>query len=206
MARRKSIDPERILDAAERVLINRGMYSLTLDMVAAEAGISKGGLTYTFASKETLMLALLDRDVTRFRAKLKSWGKKEDRLSYPELRGFLEVCRNSSALTEKKIGGILAAVQHAPGSLKVMRSYIRWMQSKFPSDTEQDRRARLVFYATQGLFLMQGFGLLTLTATERKLVVEDFVSFLTEPARSSPRQGRSAAEGRRRSARCCAPD
>lgn len=183
MTRRKSIDPDRILDAAERVLLRRGTHSLTLDMVAAEAGISKGGLTYTFASKEALLSALLDRDVTRFRATLKLLRKKEGCHSYPELCGFLEVCRNSSPLAEKKVGALVAAVQHAPGSLKAMRSYLKWMLSKFPSDTEQDRRARLVFYATQGLFLLQGFGLLTLTAAKRKLAVEDFVSFLTEPAR-----------------------
>jgi hypothetical protein len=57
------------------------------------------------------------------------------------------------------------------------------MLSKFSPDTEQGRRARLVFYATQGLFLLQGFGLLTLTGAKRKLIVDDFVSFLAEPAR-----------------------
>jgi AcrR family transcriptional regulator len=183
MTRKKSIDADRILDAAERVLLKRGMYGLTLDRVAAEAGISKGGLTYTFASKEALCAALLDRDVARFRATLKPLGKKGGDRSYPELRGFLEVCRSRSVLTEKKVGALVAAVQHAPGSLKAVRSYLTWMLSKFSPDTEQGRRARLVFYATQGLFLLQGFGLLTLTGAKRKLIVDDFVSFLAEPAR-----------------------
>jgi hypothetical protein len=53
------------------------------------------------------------------------------------------------------------------------------MLSKFSPRSEQGRRARMVFYATQGLVLLQGCGLVTLPAAERKLIVEDFVSFLT---------------------------
>jgi AcrR family transcriptional regulator len=183
MARRKNIDPDRILDAAHRVMLDRGAQTLTLDMVAAEAGISKGGLTYTFATKEALLSALLDRDVARFHAKLSPQPKAGNSQPYPELRRLLDVCRNSPSQPEKKVGVILAAVLHAPGSLKTTRAFLKWMLSKFSSKTEHGRRARLVFYATAGLFLLQGFGLLRLAATRRRLIVEDFVSFLTEPAR-----------------------
>lgn len=182
MTRKKSIDPDRILDAAERILAARGAYSLTLDMVAAEAGISKGGLTYTYPTKEALLSAMLDRGVTRLRAKLKPQRKAERAQSCPELHRWLAICRDNSNINEVKIGAILAALQHAPSSLASIRSYIRWMLSKFAPDTELGRRARLVFYATQGLFLLQGFGLLTLTAAKRKLILDDFVSFLAERA------------------------
>jgi AcrR family transcriptional regulator len=178
MTRKKSIDPERILDAAERILSARGAHSLTLDMVAAEAGISKGGLTYSFPTKEALLSAMLDRGIARLRARLKPQRGSERALPCPELRRWLGICRGNSKVNEVKIGAILAALQHAPGSLKSTRSYIRWMLSKFAPDTELGRRARLVFYATQGLFLLQGFGLLTLTAAKRKRIMDDFVSFL----------------------------
>jgi AcrR family transcriptional regulator len=178
MTRKKSIDRERILDAAERVLMKRGAYALTLDVVAAEAGISKGGLTYTFATKEALLTALLDRGVSRFCTRHTPSREPDRGLPHPELRSFLKVCLESSALTEKKVRAILAAILHAPGALKATRSYLDWMLSKFASNTEQGRRARLVFYATQGLFLLQGFDLVTLPAARRKLIVKDFVSFL----------------------------
>lgn len=178
MTRTKRIDPDHILDAADRIVVLRGAYALTLDMVAAEAGISKGGLTYTFATKEALLSALLDRDVARLRGGLKPARESDRAPPYPELRAFLEVCRSNSVVTERKVATILAAVQRAPGSLKSTRAYLSWMLSKFSDDTEQGRRARLVFYATQGLIFLQGFGLLTLTAAKRKLLVEDFLSFL----------------------------
>jgi hypothetical protein len=73
---------------------------------------------------------------------------------------------------------MLAALMYAPSALKSTRSYLQWMLSKFSPDTAQGRRARLVFFAMQGLFLMEGFGLLPLTATKRKLLVEEFNNYL----------------------------
>ena len=42
LARQRSIDPEAVLDAAERVVIRDGAANLTLDAVAVEAGIRQG--------------------------------------------------------------------------------------------------------------------------------------------------------------------
>ncbi|MFM7414309.1 MAG: helix-turn-helix domain-containing protein, partial [Alphaproteobacteria bacterium] len=53
--------PTRILDAAENLIIARGVAAMTLEAVAREAGVSKGGLLYHFASKEALLEALLGR-------------------------------------------------------------------------------------------------------------------------------------------------
>ena len=49
----------RILDAAETIVRARGVPGLTLEAAAREAGVSKGGLLYHFASKEALLAALL---------------------------------------------------------------------------------------------------------------------------------------------------
>src|SRR5881227_3806920 len=51
----------RILDAAETIVRDKGVTGLTLDAAAREAGVSKGGLLYHFASKEALAAGLLDR-------------------------------------------------------------------------------------------------------------------------------------------------
>lgn len=58
---------DRILTALRTVLAERGSGGVTLESVAAEAGISKGGLLYHFPSKEALYEGILDRcesDVT----------------------------------------------------------------------------------------------------------------------------------------------
>ena len=46
MARPRTIDLDRVLDAGERVVMRDGASNLTLDAVATEAGISKGSVLY----------------------------------------------------------------------------------------------------------------------------------------------------------------
>src|ERR1700692_1829110 len=52
LTRKKEIDRDRILDAAERVILESGGRNFTLDAVAERAGISKGGLVYSFPTKD----------------------------------------------------------------------------------------------------------------------------------------------------------
>ncbi|WET79456.1 TetR/AcrR family transcriptional regulator [Amycolatopsis sp. QT-25] len=52
---------ERILDSYEGILIEQGPGGVTLEAVAAHAGVSKGGLLYHFGSKEALVDGLLER-------------------------------------------------------------------------------------------------------------------------------------------------
>lgn len=86
-----------LLDAAIRVLSRDGMGALTLDAVAREAGVSKGGLTHHFATKDALIAAMLEhfaqrllRELDRFAADDPDLGGRRVRammkVAYPELR------------------------------------------------------------------------------------------------------------------------
>ena len=66
---------DALLDAYQATLLDQGQHATTLTVVAARAGVSKGGLLYHFASKEALaeglitrMDALLDEDVAAMAA------------------------------------------------------------------------------------------------------------------------------------------
>src|SRR5438552_10278775 len=56
---------DRLLDAAEQVVARDGVANLTLDAVAREAGVSKGGLLYHCPSKSALITAVVERLATR---------------------------------------------------------------------------------------------------------------------------------------------
>ncbi|MEL5990413.1 TetR/AcrR family transcriptional regulator [Microbacterium phosphatis] len=65
---------EKVLDAFERVLVAEGERAATLETVAREAGVSKGGLLYHFGSREALeeglyarLRILVDEDVDAVR-------------------------------------------------------------------------------------------------------------------------------------------
>ncbi len=54
---------ERLLDAAERLLARYGYRKMTVDDLAAEAGIGKGTVYLSFPSKEDVVLGTVDRIV-----------------------------------------------------------------------------------------------------------------------------------------------
>ena len=52
---------QKVLDAAESLVMRQGIGSLTMDAVAAEGGMSKGGVMHHFRSKDALVEALVSR-------------------------------------------------------------------------------------------------------------------------------------------------
>jgi AcrR family transcriptional regulator len=58
----------RILEAAERLFAARGVGTVTMDEIAAEAGVGKGTLFRRFESREGLMAAVLDESERAWQA------------------------------------------------------------------------------------------------------------------------------------------
>ena len=52
---------DKLLDAAEAVVVRDGIGNLTLDAVAEESGMSKGGLLHHFRTKDKLVEAMVTR-------------------------------------------------------------------------------------------------------------------------------------------------
>ena len=73
---------EKILNAAEARLLAHGPSGLVLDAIAADAGISKGGLLHHFRTKEALVAGLCDRMLARFDEELAALSGAD-----PESRG-----------------------------------------------------------------------------------------------------------------------
>ncbi len=74
-----------ILRAVDRVLARHGLNALTIDKVATEAGMSKGGVIHYFATKQDLVMANLvsyhDRFFERRQACLATLPDTPDRLA-----------------------------------------------------------------------------------------------------------------------------
>src|SRR5215813_897027 len=62
------MDRDKMLDAAEAVIARQGIANVTLEAVAAEAGMSKGGLLHHFPTKDDLLEALVTRCAENWRA------------------------------------------------------------------------------------------------------------------------------------------
>lgn len=67
MGRRRAVDRNALLDAAETVIRRDGAARLTLEAVAAEAGISKASVLYELGSKQNLTHAVVARRVAEWK-------------------------------------------------------------------------------------------------------------------------------------------
>ena len=68
---------EQIMDAAEAIIAGKGIHKLSLAAIEERAGMSRGQLTYYFATKEAILLAVFERMLYRMIAQdLKKAGPK----------------------------------------------------------------------------------------------------------------------------------
>lgn len=85
---------ERILDAAQGCFIADGFHAATMATIAERAGIS-AGLTYRyFESKDAIVLAIIDRELQRRRARMSAKDGRED-LPEGMIDIFRELCSDS---------------------------------------------------------------------------------------------------------------
>jgi AcrR family transcriptional regulator len=63
--RRRQRTRETLLDAAEEIFVRRGVPGASMEEIAAEAGFSRAAIYAHFGSKDELLLAVMDRFITR---------------------------------------------------------------------------------------------------------------------------------------------
>jgi AcrR family transcriptional regulator len=105
---------EAILDAADRGLARFGYNKMTIDELAAEAGIGKGTVYLHFSSKEEVVLSHVDRIVERLCVRLERLAGQEKTAGE----------RIKAMLVERVVFRLLS-VQHYTESLNDVCSSIR---------------------------------------------------------------------------------
>ncbi|XBW58102.1 TetR family transcriptional regulator [Pectobacterium aroidearum] len=173
MARKKTIGNDQILDAAEQVLLRDGVHRFTLDAVAAEAGISKGGLVYSFPSKDLLIMTMLSRELARFEQEAQQQTARYANQPYADVLGHIAAIGQEEDETTSRAVGLLTALVHSPAMLEPVREFYRIRLDRLRDTTPTMQRIRLAFLATEGVFLLQGLGFVTLDHEERQTMIDD---------------------------------
>lgn len=138
----------RLLDAASTVIRRDGPQALTLDAVAAEAGVSKGGLLYHFKSKRELLDALVARWMDDFQRDIDAAPG-----SFPERY----VRASDGAKAEE--AGLLAALVADPGVLAAVRDRHAAWQDRIATEGGDPVDATVARLAADGLWLADLLGI-----------------------------------------------
>jgi AcrR family transcriptional regulator len=144
---------DNLLDAAARLLL-RDPSKLTLDAVAEEAGVSKGGLLYHFSSKAQLLDAVVDRWEAGFEEEI-------DAIADPGPGGWTRAYVDVTAkdFDDPKVrgidSGIIAALALHPERLETVRARYVAKQERVEADGIDAVDATIVRLATDGLWFAE---------------------------------------------------
>lgn len=170
MARPGSDARERAIEAAFTLAKVEGATGFTLDAVAREAGLSKGGLLHHFNTKESLIEAMIETLVTRFEQATASIAASDSNPVGRFTRAFLQVISAPALTHDSKV--LLSAVALNPALLNPLRASQQRCFARFVQDGIDPLNAQLIALAADALWLHTIFDLPGPGAEQRALLLE----------------------------------
>ncbi len=173
MGRRRTIDQDAILDAAERVVARDGAANLRLDAVAKEAGISKAAVLYDAKTKQALLEAVIERAFAR--------DNKQHAEAELDIEGENVVIRGRIATaSEPPPDSFRSAALNLSVALMLderLRAQMQTHQAatvaRIKETSTSPRGALLAYLALEGLKLLEHLDFYHFTPVERSKVVEE---------------------------------
>jgi AcrR family transcriptional regulator len=146
------------LRAALTIIARDGPGRLTLDAIAKEAGISKGGLMHQFPSKHAVLKALLEQQVKYFEGfhERRSTDGKTER---PELAAQIATFREAAMQPHSIAFAFLGALAEEPSLLSISRDRDAERIAALKAEGGDTDLALLRRAAAEGLALSSIFGL-----------------------------------------------
>ncbi|WP_416886750.1 TetR/AcrR family transcriptional regulator [Marinospirillum sp.] len=173
---RSNNSSEITLDAAERVAKNLGPGKVSLDSVAKEAGLTKGGVLYNFPSKTALIEGMLSR-LIRTTSGLYEQSLEEVQ-GHPKaaLVANLKVAQGINDISPQIPMAILTGVAQKPDLLKPLREVLTERYQRMAAENADSPEAEVMWLAAEGMQLLELLGIQPFTP-ERK---EEIFAYLLE--------------------------
>lgn len=166
MSGRRSKTRQKILEAAADIAREAGSGNLSLDAVAAKAGVSKGGLLYHFPSKTALLKAVVETFVASFDEELARRGAAKSGRADAVLEAYLELFVEDHDCRRPPPSGLLAALSQDPDFLAPVRRHNRALLDRMRQTASDPAMAQVVYLAIQGVRGMNLLGLDVLSDEE----------------------------------------
>ncbi len=153
---------DRIIDAAEEVVLRDGVARLTLEAAAAEAGLSKGGVLYHYPTRDALVAGMVNKIIEEFDHDIDRLLEGDDGAGR-FTRAYIRATMAPSSPRpdrEDRLGAALIAAAAAEPALLVplQRAADRW-QRRLEHDGLDPTVATVLRLACDGLWMCDLFGL-----------------------------------------------
>ncbi len=142
----------KVLAAAREIVERDGAGALTFDELARVSGVTRGGITYHFPTKDALLQGLLEHDMQQWKDSEAACTPTD--LACPqqcELIGFIRSHTSEDDSRRRFVAGMLSAAVHQPDLLDGCREEIRQRYEQAEWD-DRMLRAHVLRLAAVGLF------------------------------------------------------
>jgi len=185
-----------MLDAAEEVVLRDGIGCLTLDAVAREAKLSKGGLLHHYHSKDALIDALVRRTVDAWREEFTAAIDSQPSGPGRVPGAFLSVCLSESGKWTESLRRrglvLVAALVHDSKHVEPVRAVHRLLAERIAADGLPPGVGEAVMLASDGLWFNWIFGLQE-PSTEQRGAIRAALSGLVRAAQCCPGVAKDSA-------------
>ena len=156
---------ERVLAAAVDIVAREGSSHLTMDAVAAESGLSKGGVLYHFPSKEQLLSAMLDHALNGYEER---WQTNQATKDDSALEAWIRAEQEETPAVRSLAQALLANAAEASALLDPARALTAQVQNRIRKESSDADMALLLMYSAEGMRLADMFNLAPFTPTQRR--------------------------------------
>lgn len=158
-ARNAELTRAAVLRAASEALAERGT-GVSLAYIAKKAGVSKGGLLHHFASRDALIVALVEDANRRFRENVVSHLDLSENAPGKMLRAYVRaLCSGSEATVQYFTSApTWAGIYNLPEVMKISRAESAWWSEQLALDGLSHERILVVRRAAEGLAVALAYG------------------------------------------------
>jgi AcrR family transcriptional regulator len=182
MTRSRNTSRQKILAAAAELAREVGPANVSLDAVAARAGVSKGGLLYNFPSKAKLLESLVEQHLQDFTAALDEKEKKRESSPNSVAIAYVELFVTEYSQKTPPPSGVLAAMAENPQLLNPLRRFKRELLDRMKANASDEVAAVITFLALEGMHSMKLFDLEILSSQERENIIAMLLDYLKRDA------------------------
>lgn len=159
---------QRIMDAAEDVVVKMGAAHLTFDELVRQTGLSKGGILYHYPSKEILLRAMVQRMITGFDRNRQRAVDKIEQTGLVGAKSYILASFDSHDREQATSTTLMAAAASDPELLAVVREHYKANFDEIRAAGNKSTLAMILFLAADGLWLLDGLQLCPLNKGERQ--------------------------------------
>lgn len=157
-----------VLQAALTIIARDGANRLTLDAIARESGISKGGLMHQFRTKEAVIRALLEHQIAYFEDFYRGYlAEHASSQSHPQLAAQIATLREFLARPHSVDFAIIGAAVHEPSLLSKNQKIDAERLEAIKAEATDPDLATLRWVAARGLALTSLLGICSVSPEER---------------------------------------